>query len=77
MLRHYGVIIWRMLIVDDAVCILQKYFINDSRQMVVRWIREGKILGKRTENRKEGYHTSEENLSKFIECMRFGLQAYV
>ncbi len=66
-----------MLIVDDAVCILQNYFINDSRQMVVRWIREGKIVGERTENRKEGYRTSEENLSKFIECMRSGLQAFV
>lgn len=67
----------RMLNVDEALCILQNYFITDSRQMVVRWIREGKIVGERTENRKEGYRISEENLSEFIENMRPGLQAFV
>lgn len=66
----------RMLNVDEALCILKNYFITDSRQMVVRWIREGKIVGERTENRKEGYRISEENLSEFIESMRPGLQAF-
>jgi hypothetical protein len=66
-----------MLNVDEALCILQNYFITDSRQVVVRWIREGKIVGERTENRKEGYRISEENLSGFIESMRPGLQAFV
>ncbi|HDR4562014.1 hypothetical protein FO499_12880 [Bacillus anthracis] len=67
----------RMLNVDEALCILQNYFITDSRQMVVRWIREGKIVGERTENRKEGYRISEENLNEFIESMRPGLQTFV
>ena len=67
----------RMLNVDEALCILKNYFITDSRQMVVRWIREEKIVGERTENRKEGYRISEENLNEFIESMRPGLQTFV
>ena len=34
-------------------------------------------MGERTENRKEGYRISEENLNEFIESMRPGLQTFV
>ncbi len=41
--------------------------------MVARWIREGKIQGIRSENRKEGYRVSEDELFEFIEEQRPGL----
>ena len=43
--------------------------------MVARWIREGKIHGIRSENRKEGYRVSEDELFEFIEEQRPGLSS--
>lgn len=59
--------------VHEVLAILQKYYITDSQQMVARWIREGKIQGIRSENRKEGYRVSEDELFEFIEEQRPGL----
>ncbi|MEH7418981.1 hypothetical protein V7266_27510 [Neobacillus drentensis] len=59
--------------VHEILAILQKYYITDSPQMVTRWIREGKIQGIRSENRKEGYRVSEEELFDYIEELRPGL----
>lgn len=59
--------------VHEVLAILQKYYITDSQQMVARWIREGKIQGIRSDNRKEGYRVSEDELFEFIEEQRPGL----
>ncbi|MFF2587617.1 hypothetical protein ACFVSS_06935 [Peribacillus butanolivorans] len=59
--------------VHEVLSILQKYYITDSQQMVTRWIREGKINGIRSENKKEGYRIYEEDLFDFIEEQRPGL----
>lgn len=61
--------------VHEVLAILQKYYITDSQQMVARWIREGKIQGIRSENRKEGYRVSEDELFEFIEEQRPGLSS--
>lgn len=53
--------------VKSAVEVLRKYYITDSIQMVTKWIREGKIIAYRTENRKNGWIIEEENLNKFID----------
>lgn len=70
--------------VHEVLAILQKYYVTDSQQMVARWIREGKIQGIRSENRKEGYRVSEEDLFDFIEeqcpglpSIMEGYEAYV
>ena len=59
--------------IHEVLAILQRYYITDSPQMVSRWIRDGKIHGVRSENRKEGYRVSEEDLFEFIEEQRPGL----
>ncbi|USK75895.1 helix-turn-helix domain-containing protein [Peribacillus frigoritolerans] len=59
--------------VHEVLSILQKYYITDSQQMVTRWIREGKINGVRSKNKKEGYRILEEDLFDFIEEQRPGL----
>lgn len=61
--------------VHEVLAILQKYYITESPQMVTRWIREGKIQGIRSENRKEGYRVSEEDLFDYIDELRPGLPA--
>ncbi|HWL23483.1 MAG TPA: hypothetical protein VNR38_07005 [Ureibacillus sp.] len=63
--------------VHEVLAILQKYYITDSQQMVARWIREGKIQGIRSENRKEGYRVSEDELFEFIEEQRPGLPSII
>lgn len=59
--------------VHEVLAILQKYYITESLQMVARWIREGKIQGIRSDNRKEGYRVLEEELFEFIEEQKPGL----
>lgn len=61
--------------VHEVLAILQKYYITESPQMVTRWIREGKIQGIRSENRREGYRVSEDDLLDYIEELRPGLPA--
>jgi hypothetical protein len=52
--------------VHEALRILRDHHITGSLQMVVRWIREGKLVGTRSENRKEGYLIDEDDLYEFI-----------
>lgn len=59
--------------VHQALNILKKYYITDSVQMVTRWIRQGKIRGERSDNRKEGYRIHHDDLFEFIEEERPGL----
>ncbi|MGO4887298.1 hypothetical protein ACJ2A9_06050 [Anaerobacillus sp. MEB173] len=59
--------------VHQVVNILRKYYITDSVQMVTRWIRQGKMRGERSENRKEGYRIYHDDLFEFIEEERPGL----
>jgi hypothetical protein len=41
--------------VHEVFAILDSYYITHSPAMVTKWIREGKIKGVRSDNRKEGY----------------------
>jgi hypothetical protein len=41
--------------VSSTLDMLKQYYITGSKQMITRWIREGKIKGTRSENRKEGW----------------------
>jgi hypothetical protein len=61
--------------VYDALKILKQYYITDSKQMVARWLREGRIKGFRTDNRKEGWTIFEEDLYDFIDRERPGLRS--
>jgi len=56
-----------MLTVLQALEILKKYNITDSEQMIRRWLREGRIKGQRSENRKEGWQIPSVELNRFIE----------
>jgi hypothetical protein len=53
--------------VHEVLAILREYYITNSQQMVTRWIRQGKLNGVRSANRKDGYLVSEEDLFEFIE----------
>lgn len=59
----------------QSLNILKKYYITDSMQMVTRWIRQGKIRGERSENRRDGYSISHVDLFEFIEEERPGLSS--
>jgi len=50
----------------QVVDILQHAGITDSEQVVLRWVREGKINGK-IESRKGGYRFSERDVQLFVE----------
>ncbi|MBU8880102.1 helix-turn-helix domain-containing protein [Bacillus sp. FJAT-29790] len=63
--------------VHEVFAILRKYYITDCQQMVTRWIRDGKIHGTRSANRKDGYRVLEEDLFDFIEEERPGLPAII
>jgi hypothetical protein len=67
------VIILRFYNVHEATDILNKYYINNCVQTVVRWLREGRIKGERTDYKKEGWKIEENNLFDFIEEVRPGL----
>ena len=56
-----------MLTADQVFEALQQHGITESRQMVNRWLREGRIKGERSANRKEGWRVSEEELNKFLD----------
>jgi hypothetical protein len=60
--------------VESALEVLKKYSITESKQMVTRWIRKGKLRGYRSENRKEGYKIPEEELYRFIDDKRPGFR---
>lgn len=50
----------------QVVDILQHAGITDSEQVVLRWVREGKING-RIESRKGGYRFAERDVQLFVE----------
>jgi hypothetical protein len=56
-----------------VLVILREYYITDSQKMVTRWIRQGKLNGVISANRKDGYLVSEEDLCAFIEELSPGL----
>lgn len=60
--------------VNEALEILKSYDITSSKQMITRWLREGKILGEVSANRKEGWRIHEKDLEDFIERMKPGLR---
>ncbi|ACK90794.1 conserved hypothetical protein [Bacillus cereus AH820] len=60
--------------VNEALEVLKSYDITSSKQMITRWLREGKILGEVSVNRKEGWRIHENDLEDFIEKMRPGLK---
>ncbi|EPY7705167.1 helix-turn-helix domain-containing protein [Bacillus paranthracis] len=60
--------------VNEALEVLKSYDITSSKQMVTRWLREGKIVGEVNVNRKEGWRIHENDLEDFIEKMRPGLK---
>ncbi|HDR4577985.1 TPA: helix-turn-helix domain-containing protein [Bacillus cereus] len=60
--------------VNEALEILKSYDITSSRQMITRWLREGKIVGEVSVNRREGWRIHEKDLEDFIERMKPGLR---
>ncbi|HDR6269969.1 TPA: helix-turn-helix domain-containing protein [Bacillus cereus] len=60
--------------VNEALEVLEIYDITSSKQMVTRWLREGKIVGEVSANRKEGWRIHEKDLEDFIERMKPGLR---
>ncbi|MCM3167923.1 hypothetical protein [Peribacillus frigoritolerans] len=67
----------RYLNVHEALKILNDHYVTDSIKMVTRWIREGKILAERTENRKEGWKIEEGDLFDFITAYNPGIVQYI
>ena len=55
-----------MLTVNEAFEILKTEKITNSAQMVRRWLRQGKLKGHRSENRKDGWRIDEKELKQFI-----------
>jgi uncharacterized small protein (DUF1192 family) len=51
---------------DQAFEKLNKAGVTDSIQTVRRWLREGKIKAKRSENRKAGFEVDNTDLQRFI-----------
>lgn len=60
--------------VNEALEVLKSYDITSSKQMITRWLREGKIVGEVSVNRKEGWRIHEKDLEDFIERMKPGLR---
>ncbi len=56
-----------LLNVNEALDRLKQHGITDSEQMIRRWLREGRIQGQRSKNRKEGWRIPAEELNRFIE----------
>ena len=46
--------------VNEALEVLKSYDITSSKQMITRWLREGKIVGEVSVNRKEGWRIHEK-----------------
>ncbi len=65
-----------MLTVKDACGILNNHHIDCSEQMLRRWLRQGRIKGMRSENRKEGWRVCEVGLYHFMEALSWEGTAY-
>lgn len=63
--------------VFEATKLLDKHYVTDSIKMVTRWIRNGELVGSRSNNRKEGYLIDEEDLLEFIEERNPGIVQYI
>lgn len=55
-----------MYTVQDVVERLEAEGITSSKQVVQRWLREGKIEAEKPQRRKDGYRVSEGSLERFI-----------
>ena len=51
--------------VNEALEVLKSYDITSSKQMITRWLREGKLVGEVSVNRKEGWRIHEKDLEDF------------
>lgn len=61
--------------IHQALRIMMEYHLTDSVQVLSRWLREGKIHGERSANRKEGWLIRKEDLYDYIDKERDGLVA--
>lgn len=55
-----------LLTVKEASCYLLDARMEHSEQMIRRWLRQGKIKGIRSSNRKEGWRIPYKELDNFI-----------
>ncbi|MFC5713670.1 helix-turn-helix domain-containing protein [Thalassorhabdus alkalitolerans] len=60
--------------VNELLKLLRKYYISDSRQVLVRWIREGKFKGAEKDKRQDGWRVPLESVNEFIDERRPGLR---
>lgn len=58
--------------VKEAAIIFKEYYITASEERVTRWIRDGRLPGSRTTNRKIGWKIREDDLYEFINYLRPG-----
>ena len=65
-----------MLTVKDACGILNDHHIGCSEQMLRRWLRQGRLIGTRSENRKEGWKICLRDLHQFMESQQWEGTAY-
>ena len=65
-----------MLTVKEATGFLNDHHITSSEQMVRRWLRQGKIKGVRSENRKVGWRICTRDLIAFMESLQWAGSAY-
>lgn len=65
-----------MLTVKEAIGLLYEYRIDHSEQMIRRWLRQGKIKGFRSTNRKEGWRIPASEVWQIIEDQRWEGTAY-
>lgn len=65
-----------MLTVREAVELLCNHRITSSEQMVRRWLRQGKIKGVISQNRKVGWRICKWELLDFMESLRWAGTAY-
>jgi predicted site-specific integrase-resolvase len=65
-----------LLTVKEAICLLYEYRIDHSEQMLRRWLRQGKIKGFRSTNRKEGWRIPAAEVWQIIEDQQWVGTAY-
>ncbi len=65
-----------MLTVKEALCVLDDHYITSSEQMIRRWLRQGKLKGIRSQNRKDGWRICEKELYRFMESLQWEGTAY-
>ena len=63
-----------MLNVSEVLTILEKEGLTSSRQVVLRWIRQGDLPAVQ-KTRKEGYQVAQSDLANFIAKKKKSLQA--